>query len=486
MPYTQQFSPRQTPLRQLLPILRQYKGRRDALKTAIESAFFKAHKGAGKLAGNTLISLKAHGIVDGRAELTPFGASLINAPDETEAIRALARHILLDLDGVPIVETLREMKSAGERITLTTLPSELRRRGIQASDNSSDLSGILNWLEAAGAIRDYAVNDDAYSSLAGTAAGQIEDMKKLSSEQQCFLRALLALDADDFIDHSEVFDHAEGLYPGVVRFNRKAPEPTVLRPLEKLGYIELRRRDKSSPGARGGKATEARATTKLRTALADKILAALAKAAGYGTLREISSKSWADIVRDVREGKNKDSRSKALELLTVKICLTLDLQFMGWRETDEEITAGGEVDAMFHSDRLLYSRWQVQCKHSKTISYEALAKEIGVVQVTLANVILIASTGEATRSARSLRDRIVRSTPLNIIFIEGHHLQRLIEKPGHIVSILNEQAKEAMRIKAMPPEVMPAAQTPAEAGALAVGPGRNEAPRAATDPERKK
>lgn len=92
VPYTQQFSPRQTPLRQLLPILRQHKGRRDALKIAIQSAFFKAHKdGAAKLAGNTLIALKAHDIIDGDGELSAFGKTLVSSPDDPGRGRRVRR-----------------------------------------------------------------------------------------------------------------------------------------------------------------------------------------------------------------------------------------------------------------------------------------------------------------------------------------------------------------------------------------------------------
>lgn len=61
IPYTQQFSVKQTPLKALLPILRQHAGDRGKLKTAIASAFFKDKKTPEKIAGNTVIALKAHG-----------------------------------------------------------------------------------------------------------------------------------------------------------------------------------------------------------------------------------------------------------------------------------------------------------------------------------------------------------------------------------------------------------------------------------------
>ena len=70
--------------------------------------------------------------------------------------------------------------------------------------------------------------------------------------------------------------------------------------------------------------------------------------------------------------------------------MLLDLEFLDWRTTDREVAAGGEVDALLHAARLIYSRWQVQCKVGP-ITLEAVAKEVGMQSVTLANVVLVVS-----------------------------------------------------------------------------------------------
>ncbi|PYU95540.1 MAG: hypothetical protein DMG25_03955 [Acidobacteria bacterium] len=144
VPYTQQFSPQQTPLKRLLPVVRQNSGEVKRLRSAIGAAFFKDKADPGKLAGNTLIALRAHGIISaGGADLTDFGKQLVSMRgSEDQAHRLMAKHILVDLDGMGIVETLREMKRADLKISLTTLPDELRQRGYQVSDNSSDLSSV--------------------------------------------------------------------------------------------------------------------------------------------------------------------------------------------------------------------------------------------------------------------------------------------------------------------------------------------------------
>src|SRR5262249_39791308 len=114
VPYTQQFTPDQTPLRRLIAVVRQHQGDRNKLRAAIGAAFFKKKATPPKLAGNTLIALKTYDIIDGKGGLTPFGQSLAAVSADADAHRLLAQQILLKLDGIPIVETLRELKSAGQ------------------------------------------------------------------------------------------------------------------------------------------------------------------------------------------------------------------------------------------------------------------------------------------------------------------------------------------------------------------------------------
>lgn len=454
VPYTQQFTPDQTPLRKLIAVVRQHQGDRTKLRTAIGAAFFKTKATPTKLAGNTLIALKTHDIIDSKGALTAFGQSLAAVTADADAHRLLAQQILLKLDGIPIVETLRELKSAGQKIQLSSLPSELRRRGFKATDNSSDLSGLFNWLRAAGVLGgDYEIHESTYGAIVGAESAQIAALKGLTSEQIYFLRALVALGVTDFTPYSTVIRHAEGLYTGLVRYNWKDIDRTVLKPLHGVGLIEIRRMQKSAPGARGGKTAEVKPTPKLNSQVAEALLAALAKAAGYADYREIASRSWADIVTAVQQTKDRDARARGLELLTIKIALTLDMEFMGWRTTDEALAAGGEIDAMLHSARLVYSRWQVQCKAAPHITLEAIAKEVGLADITLANVILIASTGSATKSAETFRRQIVKTKNVNIVFLEGRHLDEIVKDPSVIARILNEQAREALWLKGRPEDL---------------------------------
>lgn len=460
VPYSQQFTPEQTPLKRLLPVLRQNTGNSKKLSGAIAGAFFKGKSDPAKLAANTLISLKSYGIIDASASLTTFGKELLSLQENPNAVHAaLAKRLLLEMSGMSIVETLREMRTAGLKIALKNLPAELAHRGIKASENSSDLSGVLGWLRKAKVLDKYDVNAEHYAALVGAAPETLSAMKNLSTEQVAFLRAMVALNVADWTAYNVICRHAESLYAGEVQFNWKDVPKLVLQPLQAAGLIELRKKakaDSKTPEGRGGKAADVKPTGKFDEELAEPLLRALYSAAGYSDIRTIRSKSLDEIVKEI-ESSNPNVSGKALEMLTIRLCQILALDFMGWRETDEEVAGGGEIDALLHSARLTYSRWQVQCKVGK-ITLEAVSKEVGMKDVTLANVILVVGTKKATESAQTYRQKIVSTSNLNIIIIDGPLLEVIMKDSTQLVEVLRKQAENALKmkpslqnIKAVPP-----------------------------------
>jgi DNA modification methylase len=449
VPFSQQFTPEQTPLRRLIPILRQYRGKMPRLKTAIASAFFRTKASPAKLAGNTIISLKSHGIIDNEANLSKFGEHLLASQEDLPAAHdLLAKTILVDLDGMGIVETLREMTAAGIKIELKSLPGELGQRGIEASRNSSDLSGTLGWLREAKILNKYDVNEAKYAALLGTPVETLQSLKGLTSEQVAFLRGMLALNVTDWTPYNTIARHSEALYPGEIRFDMKDVVQSILKPLQDAALIEIRKKakvDTQTPEGRGGKPTEVRPTGKFEKDLAEPLLGALYRSAGYAEVRSIRSKPLAEIVAEI-ESPDHEKSGKALELLAIRLCQMLDLEFMGWRETDEELAGGGEVDALLHSARLTYSRWQIQCKVGK-ITLDAVSKEVGMKDVTLANVIMVVGSKKISDSALTFRKKIVSTSNLNIILIDGPMLQTIINDPPQLIEVLHKQAEHALRLK---------------------------------------
>jgi site-specific DNA-methyltransferase (cytosine-N4-specific) len=453
VPYSQQFSPEQTPLKKLLPILRQNAGsdKGGKLKKAIASAFFGKTNDPAGLASNTLIALRTYGIIDEANALTAFGQQLVDSQrdDETEAHELIAKRILLDLHGVNIVETLKEMGTGGISIDLKSLPAELRHRGYDASKNSSDLSGVLNWLREANVLKRYEVNAAEYQAMVGASPATLEATKDLNSEQFLFLKAMAALNVQEWTPYNIILRHAEELYSGQTHYNWKDIVKMVLTPLQDAGFIEIRKKGKQgtkTPEGRGGKAADVRPTAKFEKEIGEKLLDTLYRSAGFTHIRAIRSKSLKDIVADIKQKDDTNKSGLALEVLAIRLCQLLNLDFMGWREMDIEVAGGGEVDAMMHSTRLIYSRWQVQCKVG-VISFDTVAKEIGMQSVTLANVILIVTTGKATDAALTFRQKKISTSNLNIIFIDGIALQKIIDDNTALIEILRKQAEDALRLK---------------------------------------
>lgn len=454
IPYTQQFAPASTPLHKLLGIIRQNQGNRKAMIAAIAAAFFGATATPEKMAKNTMISLQYHGIIGADAALTPLGTAMVDARDTEIAVGMLAKNILIKLDGINLVETLREMSQGASQFSLVNLTSQLKIRGFEVSENSSDLSGVLNWLREAKVLKDYTVNESRYSELVGTNPKIIDALKELTEAQILFLRALVAIGTEDWIEHNLVVRHAASLYTGQVSFNWKDIDRSVLQPLAKAEFIQFRKAPKTSEDARGGKASEVKATERFFRDVAEPVLEPMYRSAGQRDLRKILSIPLRKLVADIKQTKDDNLRATSLEILAIRICQLLDLDFMGWRARDEELVGGGEVDGFMHAARLVYSRWQIQCKASDKITYETLAKEVGVSEITLANVILIVSTGSLTEGAAMFRRKIIAKSPLNIVVIDGDSLNAIVKDPTEITSILKAQAQDAMQHKPQPPSLV--------------------------------
>jgi site-specific DNA-methyltransferase (cytosine-N4-specific) len=451
VPFTQQFTPEQTPMENLLILLENLKNTSRDLKSLIANSFFKSKADPEKLAGNTIISLKNYGIINKENNLTEFGLELVANRNSIDKVYELfAKHILINMHGIEIMETLREMKRAGLPIQLTTLPDELQKRGFKVKNNSSDLSGLFGWLRKAKILNNYDINEPVYESIVGIKVKTIESLMHLDQEQIGFLRALVAMNIDDWTPYNNVCSYAENLFSGEIRYNWKNIMNDVLKPLQENGFIEIRKKEKQNlktPEGRGGKTSDIKPRGKFFEEVAAPILEALYSSAGFQEIRDIRSKPLSEIIKDARQTTDSYKKGVALELLAIRLCQMLDLEFVKWRETDEGVTAGGEVDAMLHSSRLIYSRWQVQCKATH-ITLEAVAKEVGMNAVTLANVILVVGTGSATESAIKYRNRIVSNSNLNIIILEGKHLDAIINDRMALIEILNSQARDAMKNRA--------------------------------------
>ena len=104
---------------------------------------------------------------------------------------------------------------------------------------------------------------------------------------------------------------------------------------------------------------------------------------------------------------------------------------------------------MFQSARLVYSRWQVQCKNTARVSLDDVAKEVGLTAFIKSNVIVMVTTGTIGGEARRYANKIMRDSNLAIVMLDGPDLQRITTNSAQIVDVFNREAQAAMKLKSL-------------------------------------
>lgn len=451
IPFGAQFSPNQVDLPILLQIIHDHKGDRSKITEAICDAFFATHAQAQrwKLADNTVLALRAYELLeeDG-ATPTALAGELLAIANRPDALyERFARHILVNLRGVPFVETLEIMQTAGERITLHTLRKHLEQRGLHVPRGAVHLSSMRLWLAQAGIFdasakggqRLYKVDQMRLQEILGIGLDVIDNLTQLNAAQRAFLRALTCIAEPDPFVANKVADLASTLY--AVEYNHKELPKSVLFPLRDLGYIEV---TKTTTG-RGAKPYQVSRTPKFRQEISGPILAVVAEHAGL-VPKEVFERPLAQILTDLKSS-NKHVKGKALELLAIYLARLIDLDFKGWRTRSAD-TGGAEVDVIVEGARFIFSRWQIQAKNTKTVRLGDVAKEVGLsLTFIYSNVVMIVTTGDFTEDAYSYAQHVMKTCNLNVILLNGAELERISQDPTNIAAILNSKAEQAMKVK---------------------------------------
>ena len=155
-----------------------------------------------------------------------------------------------------------------------------------------------------------------------------------------------------------------------------------------------------------------------------------------------------EVLRSEIDSSDTYVKGLALEAFAIKMMQIIDLDFIGTRVKGSE-TGGAEVDVLFDTTRLNYSRWQVQCKNTPKVSIDQVAKEVGLSHVLKTNVIVILTTGKATSTAKEYATTIMKELNLCIIFIEKEDIDEILASRTSIVDVLNRESRKAKQIKVL-------------------------------------
>ena len=446
LPFGSEFSPNQIDLPTVLELIAQHPGDKDGFEKVIKDAFFKdnqtSERNKQKLAMNLRLSLKAYQIIDDDIQFTDFGGSLYQLRDAGEKLYTeLARHILLNLHGLTLVQCVQDMEASGEKVDLVRLREWLQERGIHFPRGGKHPSMMRLWLEKAGVFaKGWRVNEARLIELTGIASEELDVLAQLTPEQKAFIKALVNQGEQESYFSNEIEQLASATYG--VRFNEKMLPKTILYPLRDAGYITLERGTKS-PG-RGAKPFLVYPTEKLRREVVLPVLEQLEQQV-HSDLRPLLRKPLAQILDELND-KNTHIRGLALEALAFKLMRIIDLNYVATRLRGS-MAGGAEVDLIFESSRLVFSRWQIQCKNTSSIRLDDVAKEVGLTHMLKSNVIVMVSTGEIGPAARDYANKIMADSNLAIIMIDRADVESIVENPSFIIHALNREAKYAMQLK---------------------------------------
>jgi hypothetical protein len=162
-------------------------------------------------------------------------------------------------------------------------------------------------------------------------------------------------------------------------------------------------------------------------------------------LIELLRKPLADVRAEIKSD-DVYVKGLALEALAFKLMRLLDMDYMATR-LRASATGGAEVDLVFQSARLVYSRWQVQCKNSSRLSLDDVAKEVGLTAFIKSSVIVMVTTGTIGGEARRYANKIMRDSNLAVVMLDGADLDRISANTSQIVDVFNREARMAMELK---------------------------------------
>lgn len=446
LPFGSEFSPSQIDLPTVLEFAKTHGGDWHAFEDAVRSKYFDTHKttayNRGKLANNTKLGMIAYGLIDREANLTDLGERLYTIRNDDKTLYTeLGRHILLNLHGTTFVQCIQDMQAAGETVDLVKLREWLEDRGVHFPRGGKHPSIMRLWLEKAGVFSSgWRVDDGKFKSVLGIGAEEIEVLAQFTPEQAAYLKTLANMGGTGPYRSNEVEKLAIATYG--IKSQEKGLPGRVLNALEKAGYITYTRGTKG----RGAKHAMVTPTPKLAADLIEPLLKQLEQQTDV-KLRPLLRKPFDEVVKELSSS-HKHTRGLALEALAFKLMMLIDLDYVATRLRGTA-TGGAEVDVIFQSSRLVFSRWQVQCKNTGRVALDDVAKEVGLTHFLKSNVIVMVSTGDIGSEARRYANKIMTDSNLCIVMVDKADIKEIVKNPAAIVGVFNREAAHAMKIKAL-------------------------------------
>lgn len=440
LPFSKQFSPRQ------VGSLRDFLGVIDANAGSAEEAQRILHAqlrpGVSKETAtyNAILSANHYGLVNESLDgLTDFGSALLRLPSDEERVRTLARHILVNLNGTELVLGLRSLAVAGTRPKKDALARFFMERGLASNADGTDINAVADWLRAAGVLERggwYRVDDAAFAEVAGIDLGVAQRLAGVSTANQAILEQL-ALQPGHESDSGEMQRLLAGRPD--VQIDAPAFAAKHLDPLVSAGLIE-----KVTPSAgQRGRVTRFRGTALFETEIVRRLVERFRRQ-GIGISGPELERPFTELVEELRNGASTDIRGRALELFALRLLHRLGLQNIVFRSRPRNAE---EIDGTAEGLAPVHTRWQVQCKNSRSLDADHVAREVGVAVRNRSTVVLLVTTGRLTDPARDFVRGILEGSAYTILGLEGPDVDALAGDEGALWPLLEREARRAQAIR---------------------------------------
>jgi hypothetical protein len=375
IPFGSEFSPSQISLPIILEIANRHKGNPQSFEKEVLSKYFKTYNtndnNKKKLANNSKLGMVAYGLINRDLTFTTVGERLFSIrEDDKKLYSEFAKHILLNLNGMSFIRCIQDMIISGENVTLNSLRKGLEQRGIYFPLGGKHPSIFKLWLSKAGVFYDssWRINDKRIDEILGMSGETFIELASFTKEQKAFILALSNTGKVDWQPANEVAKLASVTFG--VNYPEKSLPKLVLEEIESAGFIVK----KKSTSGRGAKPFFVRPTNKLINDIIEPLLKQISKQSDP-KLHQLLKRPFSEILMEI-DSNNRHIRGLALEALGFKLMILLDMKYVATRLRGSA-TGGAEVDLIFESDKLVYSRWQIQCKNTATVSLDDVAKEVG-------------------------------------------------------------------------------------------------------------
>lgn len=308
-----------------------HEGKTKLLEGAIRTRFFSAHGGGNAknqktLAMNCRLGMKAYGLIDDDSKMTDLGRELHALRDDPSGLyETLARHILVNLKGMTMLQCIRDMTAAGEMVNLTTLRDGLAERGIHYPSGGKHPSMMRLWLAKAGVFvgERWQIDEIRLPIVLGADPADFDVLSRFTTAQRAFLLALANTGVSDPQPANEIAKLASVTYG--VRFPEKSLPKLVLNALVDAGFIVA---TKTTAG-RGAKPFVVAPTEKLATDLVAPLLDQI-KGQTDSKLLDLLRKSLGDILVEI-DSTDRNVGGLALEALAFKLMRLLDMSYVATR-----------------------------------------------------------------------------------------------------------------------------------------------------------